>query len=346
LAECDSIPLLFPGTGASTSLATIVARSSPQVCASADLVMLDRVIDRSPAHGQTTGADDPVRGIGLAVAATMGFAAGDATAKFLTASLPVIEIIWLRYVIFAAIAVWLTRGAGGGLRRPRSVTLQLARGLCVVGSAILFVFATKQLPLAEASTISFVSPVLLTILAIPLLGEVVGIRRWSAVAVGLIGVVVVVRPGTGGFHPAALFALASSLCWAFALVITRKIASTERSATTLVWSAATGLVLLTALLPWNFVWLEPWQWPLALLLGVMSSTGQSLIVLAHRYAPASLLAPFSYAQLLWATVAGYLVFHALPDGWTWSGAAIIATSGLYTVHRERVRARERAAGVG
>jgi drug/metabolite transporter (DMT)-like permease len=298
---------------------------------------------------ERAATDNPLRGILMSLAATTVFAASDTTAKYLTASMPVIEIIWIRYAIFVLFAGLLARPAGPHALWPRSPALQLLRGLCVVGSAVLFVFGTRSMQIAQASTISFISPLLITVLSIPLLGEVVGVRRWAATAAGMLGVVIVARPGTGGFQPAALFGVASSACWALALVITRKMATTERSSTTLMWTACSGAIVLTVLLPFVVV---PPSLPhllLALVVGVLASAGQWLVVLAHRLAPASVLAPFSYSQLIWATFAGWLVFGNLPDEWTLVGAAIIIASGLYTAHRERVRARDargRPAGAG
>ena len=281
--------------------------------------------------------DSPLRGIALSLGATVLFAGSDTIAKFLTASLPVIEIAWIRYVIFVAMAVGLAARPGTRAAWPRSPSLQLARGACLVGSAVLFVFGLRQLGMAEAATISFISPLLVTVLSIPLLGEQVGIRRWAAVTAGLAGVVIVMRPGVGGFQPAALFGIASASCWAMALIITRRMAATERPAVTLLWSAGSGLLVLTLLLPWQAVLPTQGQLGLALALGVLASSGQWLVVLAFRQAPASLLAPFSYTQLLWAIFSGWLVFHALPDQWTLAGALVIVASGLYTAHSEGLR---------
>jgi drug/metabolite transporter (DMT)-like permease len=224
--------------------------------------------------------------------------------------------------------------------RPRNPTLQIVRRLCVTGSSVLFVYGIREMTMAQATTISFLSPLLITVLSIPLLGEIVGIRRWAAVLAGMIGMLIVVRPGTGGFQPAALFGVASSSCWALALIITRKIAASDAPQTTILWSAIVGAVVLTILLPFEAMWPTWWQLALCLMLGVLSSAGQWLVVLAHRLAPASLLAPISYTQLPWVTIGGYLVFSNLPDDWTLVGATIIIASGLYTAHRERVRARE------
>lgn len=288
--------------------------------------------------------DDPLRGIALFLAATTLFAVADTIAKFLTTELPVVQINWMRYLIFAVMALLLSTRTSGHPFRVQRPGLQLLRGLCVAGSSVLFIYGIREIPLAEAASIGFVAPLMITVLSIPLLGEVVGIRRWAAVAVGLIGVLLVMRPGTGAFQPAALLVVASASCWSLGLILTRKMAGTERAATTLLWSATTGLVVLSALLPFNFQMPTPTQLGLALVQGILSSVGQWMVIQAHRTAPASTLAPIIYVQLIWSTLAGYIVFAAFPDSWTIAGAAIIIASGLYTAHRERIRARERRRG--
>ncbi len=286
--------------------------------------------------------DDPIRGIVLSVSATVLFATADTIAKYLSNSLPIVEFIWIRYVLSVLFAAGMATQVPFRSLRSRSPRLQFLRGLCVVASSVLFVFGVHRMTMAQATTISFLSPLLITILSIPLLGETVGIRRWAAVATGLLGMLIVVRPGLGGFQPAGLFGVASSFCWALALIITRRIAGTDLPQTTLIWSAAVGAVALSALLPFEAVWPTGRQLVLALILGVLASIGQWLVILAHRIAPASVLAPFFYGQLLWVTVSGFLVFGNLPDVWTITGASIIVTSGLYTAHRERVRRRTQA----
>ena len=289
--------------------------------------------------------EDPIRGILLTLGATILFTLSDTMAKFLSTEMPVIQIAWIRYVIFVSFAFTLAWRASPGKKTRmlavKSRKMQIARGFCLVGSGIFFILGVRQMPIAEAIAISFIAPLLITILSIPLLGEVVGIRRWMAVAVGMIGVLIVVRPGTSGFHPAALFGVASAFCWSTGLVITRKMSTTERPATTLLWSSGVGFLILSLLLPFDHVWPTVPQLGLALALGVCASTGQWLVVLAHRQAPASVLAPFSYIQLPWSILAGFLIFAALPDQWTLLGAAIIIASGLYTAHRERMVAKAR-----
>jgi drug/metabolite transporter (DMT)-like permease len=285
--------------------------------------------------------EDPVRGILLLVAATMFFSVSDATAKYLTGSLPVIEIGFIRYVVFTALAAFFVARAGRASARVRNPALQVARGLGLLGSALFFIFGLRFLPMAEAASISFISPLLITVLSVPLLGETVGVRRWAAVVVGLVGMLVIVRPGSDAFQPAAGLAALSSLCWALAIVLTRKMAGVDRTATTLLWSAGTGLVVLTVLLPFDMHMPTGRELALCILVGFLSSAGQGLVVLAYRHAAASLLAPFSYGQLIWSAVAGYAIFAAVPDRWTLVGAAIIIASGLYTAQRERARIHAR-----
>ena len=281
--------------------------------------------------------DDPLKAIALIVSATVLFGSADTISKYLSGSLPIIEFIWIRYVLFLVLAMILAGRLPRRSIRPRNPGLQVTRGLCITASSILFVYGVRQMTMAQATTISFLSPLRVTMLSIPLLKETVGPRRWAAVAAGMLGMLIVVRPGLGGFQPAALFGVASGFCWAMALIITRKMAISDAPQTTLLWSAAIGTAILTLIVPFVAVWPTPGQLGLSLVLGVLASGGQWMIILAHRLAPASLLAPFFYGQLLWVTGLGFLVFGNLPDRWTLTGAGIIIASGLYTAHRERVR---------
>ena len=278
----------------------------------------------------------------LLLCAVALFSLSDVLAKLLRQTLPAVEIAWLRYLVFAGFAVLLTaRRRFAGLRARRPV-LQVLRGLGLVGSAVLFITGLGYLPVAEATAINFVSPAFITALSIPFLGEVVGVRRWLAVAAGLAGVLIVIRPDPAALQVAAAFPLLSALCWAATIIITRRMGATDRTETTLFWSALTGLAVLTVLVPAGFVLPGPGQLGIALVLGVCASAGQYLVILAYRQVAASVLAPFSYAQILTSTGLGFLVFGAVPDRATWVGAGIVILSGLYTAHRERVRARERA----
>jgi drug/metabolite transporter (DMT)-like permease len=283
----------------------------------------------------------PLRGITMLLGATVLFSLSDATAKYLTGTLPAIEIAWVRYVVFALLAAAPLARTGRAGARARRPLLQVLRGLGVVGSAVLFIASLASLPMAEAATVGFASPLLITMLSVPFLGERVGLGGWLAVLTGFGGVLIVARPGTSEFHPAVLLVLLSSLCWSVAMLITRRMAATERSSATVLWTACTGLVLLTMLLPFVARVPDAGSLGLALCIGVISSAGQWLTILAYRHAAASVLAPLSYAQLIWSSALGYLVFGAAPDGWTLVGAVFIAGSGVYTVHHARRQVRDR-----
>jgi drug/metabolite transporter (DMT)-like permease len=174
-------------------------------------------------------------------------------------------------------------------------------------------------------------------LSIVFLSESVGVRRWLATAVGLIGVLIILRPGSSSFHPAVFFPLVSALSWACMLIMTRMMSGREAAITTMTYSSIVGVGILSALVP--LVWVAPsWHDILfGILVGLASTVGQWIVVLAFRYADASVLAPFSYTQLLWVSILGFLIFGEVPDLWTVTGAAFIVASGLYTAHRERLR---------
>jgi drug/metabolite transporter (DMT)-like permease len=177
--------------------------------------------------------------------------------------------------------------------------------------------------------------VIVTALSIPILGEIVGWRRWTAVGIGLIGVLIVVRPGTGAFDIAAVFPILSAVSWAVALVVTRKMSSSDGPLVSLTYAAVVGLMVTSIIVP--FDWINP-GWPeigLALVTGIASTIAQWLVVLAFQQARASVLAPIAYSQLIWSGLLGYSIFGNVPDHWTWVGALVIIASGLYTAHRER-----------
>ena len=283
-------------------------------------------------------ADRPFKGIALILASTVFLGVSDVTAKYLSATLPSIEIAWIRFTVVAVIMVPAMMPGSPLFALPTDrLRLQLLRGLTVLASSLFFISGLRFLPIAEASATGFVAPLFVTALSIVFLGEKVGLRRWIATAVGLVGVFIILRPGFGAFHPAAFFPIVSALAWACTLIMTRMMSGTERAVTVMAYSSIVGVCILTAMVP--FVWVAP-SWHdimLGIFIGVASTAGQWIVVLAFRYADASVLAPFSYMQLLWVSILGFLVFGELPDVWTVTGAAFIVASGLYTAHRERVR---------
>jgi drug/metabolite transporter (DMT)-like permease len=283
-------------------------------------------------------ADRPFRGIALILLSTIFLGTSDVTAKYLSSSLPSIEIAWLRFLVFGLIMMpAMVPGSPLYAMQSTRPGFQLWRGVALLGSSLFFITGLRFLPIAEASATGFVSPLFVTALSIVFLGEIVGVRRWLATAVGLVGVVIILRPGSGAFHPAALFPIVSAFAWACTLVMTRMMSGSERAITTMTYSSISGVVILSVLVP--FVWVAPgWHGVLfGILIGIASTAGQWIVVLAFRYADASVLAPFSYTQLVWVSVLGFFLFGEVPDVWTVTGAAFIVASGLYTAHRERVR---------
>ena len=298
--------------------------------------------EKKPAEKQmktaSARADRPLRGIMLLLLSGVFLGTSDATSKYLSKTLPSIEITWIRFLVFALIMIpAMVPGSPVFALKTQRPLLQIMRGAALFGSSVLFISGLRFLPIAEASATGFVSPLFVTALSIFFLGEKVGLRRWLATAVGLLGVLIVLRPGTSAFHAAAIFPVVSAFAWASCLILTRLMSGQERAMVTMTYSSIVGFTILCVLVP--FVWVAPtWHDILfGTIIGVTSTAGQWIVVLAFRYADASVLAPFSYVQLLWVTLLGFVIFGEVPDVWTISGAAIIVASGLYTAHRERVR---------
>jgi drug/metabolite transporter (DMT)-like permease len=310
----------------------------PAAAARLDSVSLPLPEKKSAARIAPARADHPFKGIALILASTVFLGTSDVTAKYLSATLPSIEIAWIRFLTFALImSPAMLPGSPLYALRTARPGLQVMRGIALLGSSLFFISGLRFLPIAEASATGFVSPLFVTALSIVLLGESVGVRRWLATAIGLIGVLIILRPGTSAFHPAAFFPIISALAWAATLIMTRMMSGREHAITTMTYSSIVGVGILSVLVP--FVWVAPsWHDILfGIFIGVASTAGQWIVVLAFRYADASVLAPFSYTQLLWVSILGFLIFGEIPDIWTVIGAAFIVASGLYTAHRERVR---------
>jgi drug/metabolite transporter (DMT)-like permease len=286
--------------------------------------------------------DDPLRAILLVIAAMALFSISDALAKYLGAALPALQIAWMRWVGFALIMLPVVVVKGPRLLRSNAPAFQVLRTFGLLGSACFFIAGLHFLPLASAAAIAFAAPLFVTALSVPLLRERVGPRRWAAVLVGLAGVLIVVRPGSGSYGAVALLPLLSAVAWALGMIMTRKIALADGPGTTMAWSAGIGLVVLSAFVP--FEWRTPTgdEIGLAAAMAVASTSAQFLIVKAYRLAAVSVLAPISYVQLVWSGLLGFFVFGNAPDGWTVLGSAVIIASGLYTAHRERVRIRQAA----
>jgi drug/metabolite transporter (DMT)-like permease len=285
----------------------------------------------------STGAA-PVAAILLMLATMAVFVSTDSIAKYLMRSYPVAEVTWARFVFHLPVVVALMAGQGAiRVVRTKRLLLQLARSLAQLMSTAIFFVAIAFMPLATAIAIGFVQPLLVTALSVPLLGEKVGPRRWAAVATGFVGALVIVRPGVG-MDWAALLPLGMALCSAFYQVMTRRVAAVDSPATSVFYNAILGALAMSAVAPFDWRPPDAAGWALFAIVGVLGASGHLLLIHAFTRAPASLLAPYTYTQLVWATLLGFALFGDLPDGWTLLGATIIVGSGLYVIYRERRQA--------
>jgi len=282
-----------------------------------------------------------LRGILLMVAAIGIFVAMDTIAKYLAQWYPVPGLIWARYVINLAILIaWFA--ARGELHRIRTARpgIQLARGLLLASATFFYFSALRVLPIADAAAISFVLPLFVAVLAVPMLGERLDLPRAVAIFVGMAGALMIVRPGSTVFTAYSLLPVAMAVCNALYQILTRKVAGLEHPLTSLVWGAIVGAVLFSAVAP--FAWETPqtaFHWALLGVIGLFASIGHYLLIRAYDYANATLLAPYTYTAMVWAIALGFAVFGHLPDGWSVGGMAVIVASGLFLAGRQRLTVR-------
>ncbi|MGO4526843.1 DMT family transporter [Microvirga sp. 2MCAF35] len=283
-----------------------------------------------------------VAGIALMCVALFCFSCLDATAKWVNRSIDPMVTVWARYVSAACLTfLVINPRTQPGALRTRRLPLQLLRSFLLFASTICNFFALKYLQLVETQSIIFATPLLVALFAGPLLGERVGWQRMSAIGIGFIGILVITRPGLGTMHPAALLSLTGSVAYAFYAIVTRMLASSDSVATTTLYSSVAGIVFVTPVLPW--VWStpsSPLMWFLLATTGFYGAFGHWLLVLAHARAPAAILSPFIYSQIVWMLILGYVLFGDWPDTWTFVGAGIVIVSGLYLLYRERVKSRK------
>ena len=280
-------------------------------------------------------------GIALMCGAVACFAGLDTSAKYLNAHMDTLQVVWARYTAAFLLALILSNPVlRPTLFRTTRPLLQMSRSTLLLGSTVLNFIALRYLQLDEALAILFSTPFIVTALSGPLLGEWVGWRRWLAIGVGFVGVLVVTRPTSGGIHPVAFLSVASAACYALYSLATRVLARTDSNETTLFYSNLVGALIMLPIVP--FVWTtpkDPLVIALMVLMGVFGSVGHYLLIIAHRLTPAAVLAPFMYTQLVWVMALGFMVFADVPNHWTPAGAGIVVGSGLYILHRERVRGR-------
>jgi len=276
-------------------------------------------------------------GIGLISLTYVFFTLLDGSAKWLVQSVPVIVVVWLRFLTHTLIAsALLFPLRGRALVRTGHLRWHLVRGLMFCAMTGINFWALQYLQLTVTASIFFTVPILIALVSAPLLGEKLDARRWAAILIGFAGVLVIVRPGSESFHPAMLLSLANAVLYAAFNLMTRKLAAYDSPETIQFLPAVVASVVLApfALAAWESP--QGWrEWTLLCLMGVFGGTGHYLLAMAHRYAPASTLAPFLYQQILYMALFGYLVFGSVPDKAVWIGAAIVIASGLYLFARER-----------
>ena len=283
------------------------------------------------------GLADARRGIlwmllGMLTAVTM-----DTINKTLAQNFPVPQLVWGRFVFHMVLMVLIL-----GRRLPRVVVtrrlgLQVVRSFYLICAASLFVNAVRLLPLADATALLFVAPILIAALSAPLLGERVDRRRWIGVALGFAGSLIIIRPGSEVMRLAALLPLGSACFFAFYQIATKRLSRIDPAMTTLFYTGLLGALVTSFAVP--FFWVMPGalEWFLLAMLGVLSGATHFCIIKAFEAAPAATVAPFVYSTLIWATLSGFVFFADLPDIWTVVGAAIIAGSGLYITYQERLQ---------
>ena len=259
----------------------------------------------------------------------------DAYAKFLSSSMDVLQITWARYfftVVFTlSLMLIFYRQSLVWSKKP---LLQLIRGLILVFSTYLFFYSISFISLPKALTLAFVAPLIVTTLSPFFLKEKVGIRRWTAVSIGFIGTLIVIRPGFIEFNLATFAALGNGICYGFYLILTRKLSTSDNPLLTLLFTGTVGAIILSLFMP--SVWINPTsnQWLMMAIIGLIASVAHLFLILSLKYADASKLAPLGYTEIITNILISYYFFHELPDNLTYLGLFIIVLSGLYISRRE------------
>ena len=261
----------------------------------------------------------------------------DALAKYLSWSLPVLQITWGRYfftVVFTlSFMLIFFRKYLAWSKNPK---LQLIRGIILLSANILFFYSISVISLAKALTLAFIHPLIVTALSPVLLNEKVDIRRWIAVLMGFIGALIVIRPGFLEFNLASLAAFGTGVCYGFYLMITRKLSDTDNPLLTLLFTGVVGGIIMTSVMPVVWVSPTPNQWLMLACIGLVASVSHGFIIISYKYADASKLAPLGYSEIITNIILGYYIFSDFPDLFTFIGLFIIMISGIYVVRSQQL----------
>jgi len=288
--------------------------------------------------------NDALRGILLSIAATLIFSVSDAIGKHIAMTYGPLMVSFARFVFsFATILLIFPLRLGEAVRTRRP-GLQVARSLAVIGANTLFFIGLRYNPLADMVAIGAATPFITTILAIVLLGEKVGVRRWTAMGIGFVGLLIIVRPGLEVRDWTYFMPIASGTFWSVYVILTRKAGGVDPPLTQLFYAPLAGSVAMSAAAPFYWEMPQGHDWALLVVIGTCATIGHLVLIKAYRLAAASVIAPYAYVNIVFATIIGYLVYGDFPDHWTLVGTAVVVGSGIYVFYREAQLARAARGG--
>lgn len=287
--------------------------------------------------GPQNSSENLRAGILWMLTTTLMFVLMDTCVKVLVADYPTLQVVWGRYFFQVVILCIFLAPKLPTLIRTQSLKFQLLRSAFLLGATLCFFQSLNTLQVAEASAIMFSAPLIVTALAPFVLKEKVGIRRWISVLVGFAGAMIIIRPGSATADVSAFWALGGAACYGCYQISTRALSSQDSVLTTLFYSALLGAIAMSFIAPFDFKSPEPFDWMLMAACGAFGTLGHFSMIKAFTQAEAAKVAPFTYSNLIWASIIGFALFGTLPDVWTYVGALVIVMSGLYIAHRERTR---------
>lgn len=317
--------------------------------------MAEQEVQRAPssmsgefaAAARQASSDRTLHGIAMMLLAVSLFSIMDAFVKWLGQDYPTMQIVFFRS-LFAFVPLAFLIHRFGGMRAALRVTSpggHVIRCLCGTGAMFLIFYAYANMKLADAVAISFAAPLFSTLLSVPLLGEKVGIRRWSACLVGFVGVVIMIQPGPGILQSIALVPLLAALFNAGAMIYIRRLSRTESVASIIFWFTLSTTLLSGLFMPFQWVMPQGWDWALLITVGLIGGAAQIAMTSAFSQAAVAAISPFKYASIIWATLIGWLIWDEIPSMSIWLGWPLVLASGLYIVYRETKLRRLRATQV-